>query len=148
MGPGGGGGGGNDLTPQQISDIIARDNKKARTINRQFDELSAKRQRVEALLDKETKAMWANTVAAENPHYLRTYSWREDNDDQILERLRPVLTPQGTVEPHIFMIDHKGDDRFQNAMEWIDQMDLIENDRETLIENLHSYGPYHPNPPP
>ena len=37
---------GDDLTPQQISDIIARDNKKARTINRMETRLSAKRQRV------------------------------------------------------------------------------------------------------
>lgn len=47
MGPGGGGGG-DDLTPQQISEILRRDNKKARTINRFLEarEISVKRQRV------------------------------------------------------------------------------------------------------
>ena len=45
---GGGGGGGDDLTPQQISEILRRDNKKARTINRFLEarEISVKRQRV------------------------------------------------------------------------------------------------------
>ena len=45
---GGGGGGDDNLTPQQISEILRRDNKKARTINRFLEarEISVKRQRV------------------------------------------------------------------------------------------------------
>ena len=81
---GGGGGGGDDLTPKQISDIIARDNKKARTINRQFDELSAKRQRVEALLDKETEAMWAKDI----PTGIWRYQPLRQVNDLEYERIR------------------------------------------------------------
>ena len=139
---GGGGGGGDDLTPQQIRDIIARDNKKARTINRQFDELSAKRQRVEALLDNETEAMWANTVATENNQYLRTYSWY--GPDQIAERDRPVLTPQGTVEPDIYLIDER-DERFQDAVQRSrdDAMYRLMMQVQASYgdENRHSYRP-------